>query len=120
VPILTPLPVIDPISVADVEAKLGAVSPNRVLYKPREHLGEGRIKRTGVNLLCGEGNDVGAATWLVAAGAIGMSRFKSGQDPGSMQKIMDQRINRNELDADFEPLWANVSGADQNVGQSHG
>ena len=37
-----------------------------------------------------------------------------------MQEIVDQRINRNQVHADFQPPRANVSGADQNAGQGHG
>ena len=37
-----------------------------------------------------------------------------------MQKIMDQSVNRNQLHANVEPGRANVSGANQNVGQGHG
>ena len=37
-----------------------------------------------------------------------------------MQKIVDQRIDRDQLHADFEPPRANVGGADQNAGQCHG
>ncbi len=49
-----------------------------------------------------------------------MDRLEASQDAGSMQIIMNQGIDRDQLDADFEPLGANVSGADQNVGLGHG
>ena len=49
-----------------------------------------------------------------------MGGLEPGQDAGPVQKIMDQGIDRDQLHADFEPLGANVSGADQNAGQRHG
>ena len=49
-----------------------------------------------------------------------MGRLEPGQDPGPVQKIVDQGIDRDQLHADFEPPRANVSSADQNAGQRHG
>ena len=48
-----------------------------------------------------------------------MGCLEPAQDPGPVQKIVDQGIDRDQLHADFEPLRANVSGADQNTGQRH-
>ena len=59
--VLAPLPVIEPVAVANVEALLAAIAPDRELDEPRENGREGRIERTGVDLLGGTGNDFGAA-----------------------------------------------------------
>ena len=48
-----------------------------------------------------------------------MGGLEPGQDPGPVQEIVDQGIDRDQLHADFQPLRANVSGADQNAGQGH-
>ena len=49
-----------------------------------------------------------------------MGGLEPAQDPGSVQKIVDQGIDRDQLHADFEPPRANVGSADQNAGQRHG
>ena len=48
-----------------------------------------------------------------------MGRLEPAQDPGPMQKVMDQGIDRDQLQPDLGPLRANISGADQNTGQRH-
>jgi hypothetical protein len=68
--IVARLPIIDPVAVANVEAKLGAVPPDSVLHEPWKHGREGRIKALGVNLLGHQGNNVGATAWPIARGAI--------------------------------------------------
>jgi len=59
-PVLARLPVIDPVAVADVEALLAAIPPDRELYEPGEYLREGVIKLPSVNLAGDQPNDVGA------------------------------------------------------------
>ena len=80
---------------------------------------EGAIERTGVDFSGNAGNDIGAAAWAVAARAVRMVCLEPAQDPGPVQKVMDQGIDRDQLHTDFEPPGANISGADQNAGQSH-
>jgi hypothetical protein len=65
--------VIDLIAVADIETRLGAVPPNRVLNEPGKRLGKRWIEPAGIN---GRGNadeNVSAATWPVAGRAIRMA-----------------------------------------------
>ena len=62
-PVLAPIPVIEPVAVADVEALLAAIPPDRELYEPGEDLREGTIELPSVDL---------AAT----------SRIMSAQPPG--------------------------------------
>ena len=116
--VLAPLPVIEPVAVANVEALLAAIPPDRELDEPRENGREGRIERTGVDLLGSTGNDFGAAACPVAAGAVRVGSLEAPQDPGPVQEIVDQGIDRNQVHADFQPPRANVSGADQNAGQA--
>ena len=61
----------------------------------------------------------GAAAWPVTAGAVGMGGLEPGQDPGPVQEIVDQGIDRDQLHANFQPARANVSGADQNARHRH-
>jgi hypothetical protein len=49
--IIARLAIINPIAVADVEARLGAVSPDRMLNEPRKQLREPRIELPGVDPL---------------------------------------------------------------------
>ena len=79
--VLAPLPVIEPVAVANVEALLAAIAPDGELDEPRENGREGRIERTGVDLLGSTGNDFGAAAWPVAAGAVRVGGLEAA--PGS-------------------------------------
>ena len=64
------LPVINPIAVADVEARLGAVPPNRMLDEPRKRLRKPGIELPGINPLRHGRYNVGAATNLVAGRTV--------------------------------------------------
>ena len=44
-----------------------------------------------------------------------MVGLEPGQDPGPVQEIVDQGIDRDQVHADFQPPRANISGADQNA-----
>ena len=68
--IVARLPVIDPVAVANVEARLGAVPPNGVLHEPRKNRREGRVEFAGVDLKRHLANDVGAATGPITGGAV--------------------------------------------------
>ena len=118
--VLAPLPVIEPVAVANVEALLAAIAPDRELDEPRENLRETTAELPSVDLAGDQPHNVGAAAWPVTAGAVRMASLEPSQDPGPVQKIVDQGIDRNQVDADFQPPRANVSGADQNAGQGHG
>ena len=118
--VLAPMPVVEPVAVANVEALLAAIPPDGELDEPRENGREGRIERTGVDLLGSTGNDFGAAAWPVTAGPVRVGSLEPRQDPGPVQEIVDQGIDRDQVHADFQPPRANVSGADQNAGQRHG
>ena len=118
-PVLAPIPVIEPIAVADVEALLAAIPPDRELYEPGEDLREGTVELPGVDLAGNQPDNVGAAAWPVAAGPVWMASLEPAQDPGPVQEIVDQGIDRNQVHTDLQPLGANVSRADQDAGQRH-
>jgi hypothetical protein len=48
-PVLAPIPVIDPVAVADVEALLAAIPPDRELHEPGENLRESAVELPSVD-----------------------------------------------------------------------
>jgi hypothetical protein len=62
--------IIDAIAVADIMICLAAVAPDRVLYKTRERLREGRIELPSIDPGRDSFNDIGAPTGSVASGAV--------------------------------------------------
>jgi hypothetical protein len=119
-PVLAPMPVIDPVAVADVEALLAAIPPDREFHEPGEDLREGTVELPGVDLAGNQPDNVGAAAWPVTAGTVRMGGLEPGQDPGPVQEIVDQGIDRDQVHADFQPPRANISGTNQNARQGHG
>ena len=97
------LPIINPIAVADVEARLGAVPPNRVLDEPRKRLRKPEIELPGINPLRHRINNVSATASLVAGCAISMVGLKSCQDAGADQKVVHQGVNGNHAGANLVP-----------------
>ena len=117
---MAPMLVIEPIAVADVEALLAAIAPDCELHEPWEDLPEGAVEAPSVDFAGDQPNDIRAAAWPVTAGPVGMGSPEPTQDPGAVQKVMDQGIDRDQVHADFQPPGANLSGANQNVGQRQG
>jgi hypothetical protein len=66
------MPVIDSIAVADVEALLAAVAPDRELHESRKYLWKGPFELPSVDPLGDQTNDVGTPARLVAAWTVGM------------------------------------------------
>jgi hypothetical protein len=71
--IRAPAAVIDLIAVADIETRLGAVPPNRVLNEPGKHLGKPWIEPAGIDGHSNVNEDVRAATRPVAGRAVQMA-----------------------------------------------
>ena len=94
--VCAPAAIVDLIAVADVEAGLGAVPPNRVLDEPGKRLGKRRIEPAGINPRGNVDQDVSAPTWPVAGRAIRMACREPIQDSGSNQKVVDQGVHDNE------------------------
>jgi hypothetical protein len=103
--VLAPVPVIEAVAVANVEALLAAIPPNGELHEPGQEGKERWIERTCVDLAGNAGNDIGTATWPVAADAIRVGGLEPSQDPGPVQEIVDQGIDRDQLHADFLYLF---------------
>ena len=119
-PVLVPMPVVEPIAVADVEALLAAIAPDRELHEPGEDLRETTAELTSVDFAGNQPDNVGAAAWPVTAGPVGMGGLEPGQDPGPVQEIVDQGIDRNQVHTGLQPLGANIGGTDQNAREGHG
>jgi hypothetical protein len=117
--VLAPVPVIEAVAVANVEALLAAIPPNGELYEPGKYLREGAVELPSIDPLGDQANDVGATARPVTIQAVRMGGFEPVQDTGSVQKVVYQGVNGDHARADFEPFGANVSSADQNTGQRH-
>ena len=101
-PVLAPMPVINPVTVADVEALLAAILPDRELHEPGKDRRESAVELPSVDLAGDQPHNVGAAAWPVAAGSVGMGGLEPGQDPGPVQEIVDQGIDGDQLHANFQ------------------
>src|ERR1700737_5260048 len=81
--------IINPVAVANIEAVLGAVLPDRVLNEPGEGLRKRWIELPGIDPLGYGCNNVGAAAGPVAGSAISVISMKPMQDPGPVQKVVN-------------------------------
>jgi hypothetical protein len=114
------LSIIDPIAVTDVEARLGAVPPNRMLDEPREWLRKVRIELPGINPLRHGLDNVGAAASLVAGCTIRMLSLEPFQDAGADQKVVHKSIDGNHAGPDIVPEARAFRGRQQDARQRHG
>ena len=103
--------VVDAIAVANVEAVLGAVSPDCALHEPRKRRGESRIELPSINARGEQTENAGAPSRPVAPLSVRMIGAQPPQDPGSVQEIMDQGVDGYERRADFEPQGPSLAGA---------
>ena len=120
VDVVARLPIIDAIAVADVEAGLGAVPPDRVLDEPRKRLRKLGIELPGIDPLRHGLYNVGAAASLVAGRTIRMVGLESCQDAGANQKVVHQGVDGNHAGADLVPEVQAFRGGQQDAGQGHG
>jgi hypothetical protein len=105
--------VIDPVAVADIEATLAAVPPDRELHEPGKGLRKLRIERSRVNVVGNALDQVGAAMQSVASRPVGMVSIEPVQDASAMQEIMHERIDNDEPSARLEPHVPPRSSANQ-------
>ena len=106
-------PVIDPIAVADIEATLAAVPPDRELHEPGKGVREPRIERSRVNVVGNALDQVGAAMQSVASRPVGIVSIEPVQDASAMQEIMHERVDHHEGRTHFEPHAPPRSSANQ-------
>jgi hypothetical protein len=86
--------VIDAIAVANVEATLGAIPPDRVLDEPGKGLWKRRIELPRVDPVGHSLNNVSTAAGPVAGRAIRVVRVEPGQDAGPVHQVVHQRVDR--------------------------
>ena len=60
-PVLAPVPVVEPVAVADVETLLAAIPPDRELDEPGKYRREAAVELPSVDFGGNQPNDVGAA-----------------------------------------------------------
>jgi hypothetical protein len=117
--IATAFSVINLIAVADVETLLGAVVPDRVLNKTRKRPWKAPVELPGVDLLGDRFGDFGAAAGPIAGEAIGVIGSEPAQDPGPVQEIVHQRVDRDHAAANLEPPTPITSRAEKQLSQRH-
>ena len=98
--------VIDAIAVADIEALLRAILPDRALDEPRERLWKASIKEAGVDLICDQAQQVRTPAWPIASYAIRMIGFEAAQNPCSVHEVVHQGVDYDKAAANFEPQGA--------------
>ena len=111
--IRAPAAIIDLIAVADVEARLGAVPPDRAGDEPGKRLRKPWIEATGIDGAGNSNKNVSAATGPVARWAIRMASPDPFEDSGSMKEVVDQGIDDNETRPDGEPTRPGSPGPHQ-------
>ena len=77
--------VVDPVSVTDIEAALGAIPPDRVLDVPGKDRQKRWVELPSIDPLGHGLNNVGAAAWPVAGRAIRVVRVEPGEYAPSVQ-----------------------------------
>ena len=101
--IVTAFSIIDAIAVADVEAVLRAVFPDRPLHKAWKGLRVGAVEFSRIDPLRDRCDDLGAAAGPVAGRAIGMAGIEPVQNAGAMQEIVHKSVDRDHAGPDLGP-----------------
>ena len=85
-----------------------------MLNKPGKRPGKAAVELPGVDPLGNRFDDFGTATRPVAPDAVGVVCPEPAQNPGAVQKVVHQRIDRDHAAADCEPAapTARCPGAD--------
>ena len=117
--ILAPALVVDLAAVADIEAALSAVAPDRMLHETRKALWEALVERARIDGLGCVADDIGTATWPITGTAIGVTGIQALQNTRSMQQIVHQRVDCDHAGPGFEPQGAVPAGAEQQVCAGH-
>jgi hypothetical protein len=95
--------IVDPIAIANVEAVLGAIPPDRALHEPWKRRRKDGIELAGVNVGCKQMENPSAPSRPVAPISVRVVGGKPVQDSGSMQEIVYEGVDSHERRADFDP-----------------
>jgi hypothetical protein len=110
-PIVATAIVVDAIAIANGEAVPGAIPPDRVLHEPGKRRREGRIELASINVRREQTENAGAPSRPVAPVSVRVVGAQPPQDPGSVQEIVDQGVDRHERCADCGPQRPSLAGA---------
>ena len=103
--------VVDAIAVANVEAVLGAIPPDRALHESRKRRRERRIELASIDVCREQAENAGTPSRPIAPVPVRMVGAEPPQEPGSVQEIMDQGVDRHQGRADFDPQRPSLAGA---------
>jgi hypothetical protein len=109
--------IVDSIAIADIEALLGAVPPDGILNEPRKRPWEAAIELPRVDSVRDGFYDLRAAARLITPRPIRVVGVEPVQNAGPVQKVMDQRIDRNHAAADFQPAAPLAGRAEKKLRQ---
>ena len=71
---MAPMPVVEAVAVANVEALLAAIPPDCELYEPGKDRRKTAVELPSVDLAGNQPDKLGAAAWPVTAGAVWMGQ----------------------------------------------
>jgi hypothetical protein len=111
--------IVDPIAVADIAALLRAISPDGVLNEPGKAARIASAEFSRVDSVSNELNNVRALTWPVTRDPVQVLSTEPAQDSRPAQKIVNQRVNRDQAGARFMPIRPVVWGSEQNGRECH-
>ena len=111
IPVVARGVVVDLIAVANGEAGLGAVPPDRTLHEPRKRRRKSRIELAGVDVGCKEMENFSASSRPVASIPVWVVSAQPVENPGSVQEIVDEGVDRHEGRADFDPQRPSMPAA---------
>ena len=111
--------IIDVVAVADIQFRLGAISPDRVLNKPRERLWVGCIELPGVNSPCERSYYVGASIFRIASRSVGVVDTKPRRNARSAEKIVNECVDSDHAHTGFKPQRLARWRGQKNLGESH-
>jgi hypothetical protein len=95
--------VIDLMAVALVEPVLSAEAPDRVLYKAWEFRGECRVETADIDVIGDAIENLGTTARAIASRPVEMRHAEARDDPGPMQEVVNQRVDREQHGAGFYP-----------------
>ena len=111
--VLATAAIVDPVAVADIAALLRAISPDGVLNEPGKAARIASAEFSRVDSVSNGLNDLCATTRPVARDPVGVLSREPAQDPGPVQKIVNQGVNGDQAGARFMPMRPVLWGGKQ-------
>jgi hypothetical protein len=111
--------VVDLIAIANGEAGVGAVPPDRALHEPRKRCRERWIELASVDVRCQQMKDFSASSRPVASIPVRVVTAQPVEDPSSVQEIVDEGVDSDKGRSDFDPQRPSAAGCQQQVRHGH-